>query len=123
VDDERDPAPDDIIGATIERAASILGVSVQKVATWERIGLVAPRAPGRRRTRRRRCHGGRRGCDQSPGSTMARPALLAVAVRRTGQLCRPCPGARSCRAACECREPEHYGRRLHCEGRSTVRDQ
>jgi DNA-binding transcriptional MerR regulator len=43
VDDERDPAPDDIIGATIERAASILGVSVQKVATWERIRLVAPR--------------------------------------------------------------------------------
>jgi len=42
VDDERDLAPDDLIGVTVERAASIIGVSVQKLATWERIGLVEP---------------------------------------------------------------------------------
>jgi len=42
VDDERDPAPDQLIGVTVERAASIIGVSVQKLAAWERIGLVEP---------------------------------------------------------------------------------
>lgn len=34
MDDERDLGP--------ERAASIIGVSVQKMASWERIGLVEP---------------------------------------------------------------------------------
>lgn len=42
VDTEREPDPDAIIGVTVERAASVVGVSVQKLATWERIGLVEP---------------------------------------------------------------------------------
>lgn len=42
MDDERDLALDDLIGVTVERAASIIGVSVLKLASWERIGLVEP---------------------------------------------------------------------------------
>ena len=42
MDEERDPGPDDIIGVTVERAAALIGVSVQRLAAWERIGLVEP---------------------------------------------------------------------------------
>jgi len=54
VNEERELTPDEMIGVTVERAASIIGVTVQKVAAWERIGLVEPRFRdyvGRRRVR------------------------------------------------------------------------
>lgn len=52
-----DHAPDDVIGVTVERAASIVGVSVQKLATWERIGLVEPLARAKVASRLVRIYG------------------------------------------------------------------
>jgi uncharacterized protein (DUF433 family) len=57
VNDERDLAADDLIGVTIERAASVIGVSVQKLASWERIGLVEPSVRARLGGRRVRIYG------------------------------------------------------------------
>src|SRR6266545_2360500 len=37
-----DVTDDDIIGVTAEKAATITGVSLQRIAAWERIGLVRP---------------------------------------------------------------------------------
>lgn len=57
MDEEGDLAADDIIGVTVERAASIVGVSVQKLATWERIGLVEPSVHARVAARHVRIYG------------------------------------------------------------------
>jgi uncharacterized protein (DUF433 family) len=57
VEEARHPAPDDIIGVSIDRAASIVGVSVQRLATWERIGLVEPLARARAGSRLIRIYG------------------------------------------------------------------
>ncbi len=57
MNDERDRAPDDLIGVSVERAASIVGVSVQKLAAWERIGLVEPSVRTQVRARHIRIYG------------------------------------------------------------------
>lgn len=57
MNDEREPDPDEIIGVSVERAALVVGVSVQKLASWERIGLVEPQVHDRVATRHVRVYG------------------------------------------------------------------